>query len=50
MLKETKTQETIAFFVTFLSLDFNWGRAGPHGPPPWLRICSHTASGGQVTL
>ena len=43
MLKETKTEETIVFFVTFLSLvAFNWG--GP-GPLPWLRLwliyCQH---------
>ena len=34
MLKETKTEETIVFFVTFLSLvAFQLGRAWP----PWLR-------------
>ena len=30
MLKETETEETIVFFVTFLSLvAFNWGGGGP---------------------
>ena len=39
MLKETETEETIVFFVTFLSLAaFQLGRGGPgplpHPPPP----------------
>ena len=34
MLKETKTEETIVFFVTFLSLvAFQLGCPGPLGPP-----------------
>ena len=34
MLKETQTEETIVFFVTFLSLGaFQLG-----GGPPWLRL------------
>ena len=34
MLKETKTKETIVFFVTFLSLvAFQLGGPGPPGPP-----------------
>ena len=34
MLKETETEETIVFFVTFLSLViFQLGGAGPLGPP-----------------
>ena len=34
MLKETKTEETIVFFVTFLSLvAFQLEGAGPPGPP-----------------
>ena len=39
MLKETQTQETIVFFVTFLLLgEFQLGG----GPPasPWLRLYS----------
>ena len=42
MLKETETEETIAFFVTFLSLVvFQLGRGGraPCPPPPRLRLC-----------
>ena len=42
MLKETKTEETIVFFVTFLSLvAFQLG-GGPSAllPPPWLRLCN----------
>ena len=40
MLKETKTQETIVFSVTFLSLvAFQRGGLGPFGPPLWLRLC-----------
>ena len=32
MLKETKTKETIKFFVLFLSMvAFQWGRGGPLG-------------------
>ena len=40
MLKETETEETIVFFVTFLSLVAFQLRGGP-GPlgPPWLRLC-----------
>ena len=35
MLKETNTEETIGFFVTFLSLvAFQLG-----GQAPWLRLC-----------
>ena len=35
MLKETETEETIVFFVTFSSLvAFNWGGPGPPGPSP----------------
>ena len=38
MLKETKAEETIVFFVTFLSLvAFQLG--GALGPPTWLRLC-----------
>ena len=36
MLKETKAEETIVFFVTLLSLvtfQLGWGGAGFHGPP-----------------
>ena len=34
MLKETETEETVVFFVTFLSLViFQLGGAGPPGPP-----------------
>ena len=34
MLKETKAEETLVFFVTFLSLvAFQLGGAGPPGPP-----------------
>ena len=44
MLKETKTEETIVFFVTFLLLvAFQLGRARvpcPPPPPPWLRLWS----------
>ena len=37
MLKETETEETIVFFVTFLSMTaFQLGGGGPPGPP-WLR-------------
>ena len=33
-LKETETEETIVFFVTFLSLvAFNWGEGRAPGPP-----------------
>ena len=42
MLRETETEETIVFFMTFLSLvAFQlWGEAGPPAPPPpWLRLC-----------
>ena len=36
MLKETETEETIGFFVTFLSLvAFQLGESEPPGPP-WL--------------
>ena len=40
MLKETETEETIVFFVTFLSLvAFHLGGwPGPLGPP-WLCLC-----------
>ena len=39
MLKETQTEETIVFFVTFLSLGaFQLGGGPP--APPWLRLCS----------
>ena len=35
MLNETETEETIVFYVTFLSLvAFQLG-----GAPPWLRLC-----------
>ena len=45
MLKETETEETIVFFVTFLSLvAFRLGgRGGPPGPP-WLRLWGQTPS------
>ena len=39
MLNETKAEETIVFFVTFLSLGaFQLGGPGPPRPP-WLRLC-----------
>ena len=39
MLEETETQETIEFFVTFLSLGtFQLGGGGP--PAPWLLLCA----------
>ena len=35
MLKKTETEETIVFFVTFLSLvGFQWGEAESPDPPP----------------
>ena len=35
MLKETETDETIVFFVTFLPLvAFHLGDPGPPAPPP----------------
>ena len=35
MLKETETEDTVVFFVTFLSLvAFQLGGPGPPGPPP----------------
>ena len=45
MLKETKTEETIVFFVTFLSLVAFQSGDGPPAPPPppppiRLRLCS----------
>ena len=40
MLKETKTEETIGFFVTFLSLAAFQLEGGPVPcPPPWPRLC-----------
>ena len=41
LLKETKTEETVVFFVTFLSLvAFQLGEARAPCPPPlWLRLC-----------
>ena len=36
MLKETEIEETIVFFVTFLSLATF--RLDPLGPSPWLRL------------
>ena len=39
MLKETETEETIVFFVTFLSLvAFQLKRARAPSAPPWLRL------------
>ena len=41
MIKEAETEETIVFFVTFLSLvafQLGGGGVGPHGPPLWLRL------------
>ena len=45
MLKETQTEETIVFFVTFLSLGaFQWG-AGPLPPlPPGYAYVAQTSS------
>ena len=42
MLKETETEETIVFFMTFLSLvEFQLGGGPPAPPPPiWLRLCN----------
>ena len=40
MLKETQTEDTTVFFVTFLSLGAFQLRGGPPAPPPWLRLCS----------
>ena len=41
MLKETETEETIVFFVTFLSsVAFQWGEGRAPCHPPWLRLCS----------
>ena len=34
MLKETQTEETIVFFVTFLSLGSFQLEGGPPAPPP----------------
>ena len=39
MLKETQSEETIVFFVTFLSLGAIQLGGGPLAPP-WLRLCS----------
>ena len=39
MLKETQTEETIVFIVTFLSLGAFQLGVGPL-PLPWLRLCS----------
>ena len=40
LLKETETEETIAFFVTFLSwVAFQLGGGGGAPEPPWLRLC-----------
>ena len=46
ILKETKTEETIVFFVTFLSLvAFQLGGSGPTGPPGYAYggrgVCPH---------
>ena len=49
MLKETKTEETIVFFVTFLSLvAFQLGRAwGPPLATPMVNILPASARGGH---
>ena len=47
MLKETKTKETIVFFVTFLSLlafQLGGGR-GPLGPPGYAYDCNDKLRG-----
>ena len=42
MLKETETEETIVFFVTFLSLvAFQMGEAGPLPPTPGYAYAYH---------
>ena len=42
MLKETKTEETIVFFVTFLSLvAFQLGGPGPPAPPGYTYVLRH---------
>ena len=39
MLKETESEETIGFFVIFLSLvAFQLGRPGDPRPLPWLHL------------
>ena len=46
MLKETETEETIVFFVTFLSLfAFQLGGARPPAPPPLATPMTHSAYG-----
>ena len=43
MLKETKTEKTIAIFETFSSLvAFQLGGPGPLGPPGYAYGCSNT--------
>ena len=47
MLKETKTEDTIVFFVTFLSLvAFQLGGTGPLAPPGYAHgvLTNHTVS------
>ena len=39
ILKEAETEETILFFVTFLSLVPFQLEGGLPGPPSWLRLC-----------
>ena len=46
MLKETETEETIDFFVTFLSIvSFQFGIPGCLGLYPWLRPCKWKMKG-----
>ena len=45
MLKETKTEETIGFVVTFLSLmAFQFGEPLP---PLWIRLCTFCSAKAQ---
>ena len=41
MLEETETEETVGFFVAFLSLmTIQLGGGGAGSLPPWLRLCA----------